>query len=101
MLTQLPIHKDKDFQLLNFFMQMLIVSIVYIAGCVEYLNYKWKSKVINLSPSQSSRRSSVIRTVHQQKQAGKNFPKYSKMPICQSYFFQQNFFIQMLTVTIV
>ena len=40
MLTPLPFHKDKDFQQLNlnFFMQMLIVSIVYIAGCVVYLN---------------------------------------------------------------
>ena len=32
---QLPFHKDKDFQQSNFFMQILIVSIVYTAGCVE------------------------------------------------------------------
>ena len=38
MLTQLPFHKDKDFQHLNFFMQMFIVSIVYIVGYVEYLD---------------------------------------------------------------
>ena len=31
---QLPFHIDKDFQQLNFFMQMLIASIVYIAGFV-------------------------------------------------------------------
>ena len=49
MLTQLPFHKDKDFQQLNFFMQMLIVSIVYIAGCVEYLDYQRQSKVPNIS----------------------------------------------------
>ena len=47
--TQLPFHKDKDFQQLNFFMQMLIASIVYIAGCVEYLDYQRQSKVPNLS----------------------------------------------------
>ena len=34
MLTKLPFHKDKDFQQLNFFMLMFIVSIV-IAGSVE------------------------------------------------------------------
>ena len=49
MLTQLPFHKDKDFQQLNFFMQMLIVSIVYIAGSVEYLDYQRQSKVPNIS----------------------------------------------------
>ena len=47
--TQLPFHKDKDFQQLNFFMQMLIASKVYIAGCVEYLDYQRQSKVPNLS----------------------------------------------------
>ena len=46
--TQLPFHKDKGFQQLNFFMQMLIVSIVYIAGCAEYLDYQRQSKVPNL-----------------------------------------------------
>ena len=40
MLTQLPFHKDKEFQQSNFFMLMFIVSIVYIAGCVEYLDYQ-------------------------------------------------------------
>ena len=49
MLTQLPFHKDKDFQQLNFFMLMFIVSIVYIAGCVEYLDYQRQSKVPKLS----------------------------------------------------
>ena len=41
MLTQLPFHKDKNFQQLNFFVQMLIVSIVYIAECVECLDKVW------------------------------------------------------------
>ena len=49
MLTQLPFHKDKDFQQLNFFMLMFIAPIVYIAGCEEYLDYKRQSKVPNLS----------------------------------------------------
>ena len=49
MFTQLSFHKDEDFQQLNFFMQMLIASIVYIAGCVEYLDYQRQSKVPNLS----------------------------------------------------
>ena len=49
MLTKLPFHKDKDFQQLNFFKQMFIVSIVYIAVCVEYLDYQSQSKVSNLS----------------------------------------------------
>ena len=49
MLTQLPFHKDKDFQQLNFFKQMLIVSLVNIAGCVEYLEYQRQSKVSILS----------------------------------------------------
>ena len=49
MLTQLRFHKDKDFQQLNFFMLMFIVSIVYIAGCVEYHDYQRQSKVPNLS----------------------------------------------------
>ena len=49
MLTQLPFHKDKDFQQLKFFMLMFIVSIVYVAGCVEYLDYQRQSKVPNLS----------------------------------------------------
>ena len=48
MLTQLPFHKDMDFKQLHFFMQMLIVSIVYIAGCIEY-DYQSQSKVPNLS----------------------------------------------------
>ena len=56
MFTQLPFHKDNDFQHLNFFMRILIVSIVNIAGCVEYLDYQRQSKVPILS-------SSVIRTV--------------------------------------
>ena len=30
-------------------MQMLIVSIVYIAGCVEYVDYQSQSKVLNIS----------------------------------------------------
>ena len=38
MLIHLPFHKDKDFKQLNFLMQILIVSKVYIAGCVEYLD---------------------------------------------------------------
>ena len=45
MLTKLPFHKDKDFQQLNFFKQ----TIVYIAGCVEYLEYQRQSEVSNLS----------------------------------------------------
>ena len=49
MLTKLPFHKDKEFQQLNFFKQMLIVSIVYIAGCVEYLEYQRQNKVSTLS----------------------------------------------------
>ena len=49
MLTQLPFHKDKDFKQLNFFMLTFIVSIVYIAGCVEYLDYQRQSKVPTLS----------------------------------------------------
>ena len=49
MLTQMPFHKDKYFQQLNFFMLMFIVSIVYIAGCVEYHDYQRQSKVPNLS----------------------------------------------------
>ena len=49
MLTQMPFHKDKYFQQLNFFMLMFIVSIVYIAGCVEYHDYQAQSKVPNLS----------------------------------------------------
>ena len=51
MLTQLPFHKDKDFQQLNFFMLMFIVPIVHvnIAGCLEYLDYQRQSKVPNPS----------------------------------------------------
>ena len=32
MLIQLPFHKDKDFKQIHFFIQMFIVSKVYIAG---------------------------------------------------------------------
>ena len=49
MLIQLPFHKDKDFKQLHFFIQMLIVSKVYIAGRVEYLDYQSQSKVSYLS----------------------------------------------------
>ena len=49
MLTQLPFHKDKNFHQFNFFMLIFIVSIVYVAGCVEYLDYKRQSMVPNLS----------------------------------------------------
>ena len=51
MLTQLPFHKGEDFQQLNFFKQMLIVSKVYIAGCVEYLYSQRQSKLPYLSHS--------------------------------------------------
>ena len=45
MLIQLPFHKDKDFKQLHFFIQMFIVSKVYIAGWVEYLDYQSQSEV--------------------------------------------------------
>ena len=73
MLTQLPFHKVKDFKQLNFFIQnlMLIVSIVYIPGCVEYIEYQSQSKVPNLS--------SPVTPI---KASRKNLSKYSKMLIC-------------------
>ena len=49
MLTQLPFYREKFFQQFNFFMLKFIVSKVYIARCVEYLDYLRQNKVPNLS----------------------------------------------------
>ena len=83
MLTQLPFHKDKDFQQLNFFMLMFmlmfIVSIVYIAGCVEYLDYQRQSEV-----------SSVIRTVTPMKASRKKLSLVFKDANLSIIFFFSN-----------
>ena len=56
--TQLPFHKDKDFQQSKFFKQMLIVLKACTAGCVEQeskfpidLDYQRQSKEPDLNLS--------------------------------------------------
>ena len=71
MQTQLPFDKDKDFQQSNFFLQILIVSIVCTAGCkVRYL----------ISVFQSNKRSITPITSKQEK-------KFPSIQRCPSMFF--------------